>query len=38
LGVAGLDVPKKVICVAVRLPSAGPGERKVIVKRHFGSF
>jgi hypothetical protein len=30
--VAGIDVHKKVIVVAVRLPGAAPGERKVIVK------
>jgi transposase len=30
--VAGIDVHKKVIWVAVRLPGAEPGERKVIVK------
>ena len=30
--VAGIDVHKKVIWVAVRLPGAAPGERKVIVK------
>ena len=30
--VAGIDVHKKVIWVAVRLPGPGPGERKVIVK------
>jgi transposase len=30
--VAGIDVHKKVIWVAVRLPGEGPGERKVITK------
>jgi transposase len=30
--VAGIDVHKKVIWVAVRLPGPGPGERKAIVK------
>ena len=30
--VAGIDVHKKVIWVAVRLPGPGPGDRKVIVK------
>jgi hypothetical protein len=30
--VAGIDVHKKVIWVAVRLPAAAPGERKVVVK------
>jgi transposase len=30
--VAGIDVHKKVIWVAVRLPGPGPGERKVVVK------
>ena len=30
--VAGIDVHKKVIWVAVRLPGDAPGERKVIVK------
>src|SRR6266567_6162032 len=30
--VAGIDVHKKVIWVAVRLPGAAPGERKVVVK------
>jgi transposase len=30
--VAGIDVHKKVIWVAVRLPGQGPGERTVIVK------
>jgi hypothetical protein len=30
--VAGIDVHKKVIWVAVRLPGAEPGERKVTVK------
>jgi Transposase len=32
--VAGLDVHKKVIWVAVRLPGTGPGERTVTVKRY----
>ncbi|HEY6314392.1 MAG TPA: IS110 family transposase [Streptosporangiaceae bacterium] len=32
--VAGLDVHKKVVWVAVRLPGAGPGERTVTVKRY----
>ena len=35
--VAGLDVQKKVIWVAVRLPGQGRGERTVIVK-NFRSF
>ena len=35
--VAGIDVHKKVIWVAVRLPGAAPGERKVIV-RSFKTF
>ena len=35
--VAGIDVHKKVIWVAVRLPGQGPGERTVTVKR-FSSF
>lgn len=30
--VAGIDVHKKVVWVAVRLPGQGPGERKVVVK------
>ena len=30
--VAGIDVHKKVIWVAVRLPGAEPGDRKVTVK------
>ena len=30
--VAGIDVHKKVVWVAVRLPGAEPGERKVTVK------
>jgi len=30
--VAGIDVHKKVIWVAVRLPGAAPGERKLVVK------
>jgi transposase len=30
--VAGIDVHKKIIWVAVRLPGEGPGERKVVVK------
>ncbi len=32
--VAGLDVHKKVVWVAVRLPGSRPGERTVIVKRY----
>jgi transposase len=32
--VAGLDVHKKVVWVAVRLPGTGPGERTVTVKRY----
>jgi len=35
--VAGIDVHKKVIWVAVRLPGQGPGERSVTVRR-FSSF
>ena len=35
--VAGIDVHKKVIWVAVRVPGAAPGERKVIV-RSFKTF
>ena len=35
--VAGIDVHKKVIWVAVRLPGAAPGERKVVV-RSFKTF
>ncbi len=35
--VAGIDVHKKIIWVAVRLPGETPGERKVIVKR-FRTF
>ena len=35
--VAGLDVPKKVIWVAVRVPGQGPAQRTVIVKS-FRSF
>ena len=35
--VAGIDVHKKVIWVAVRLPGEAPGERKVTVKR-FRTF
>ena len=35
--VAGIDVHKKVIWVAVRLPGAAPGERKVVV-RSFRTF
>ena len=35
--VAGIDVHKKVIWVAVRLPGAGPGEREVMV-RSFRTF
>jgi hypothetical protein len=35
--VAGIDVHKKVIWVAVRVPGQGPGERTVIVKS-FRSF
>jgi hypothetical protein len=31
--VAGIDVHKKVIWVAVRLPGAAPGERTVVTKR-----
>ena len=30
--VAGIDVHKKIIWVAVRLPGEAPGERKVVVK------
>ena len=30
--VAGIDVHKKIIWVAVRLPGQGPGERTVVVK------
>jgi transposase len=30
--VAGIDVHKKVIWVAVRQPGSAPGERKVVVK------
>ena len=30
--VAGIDVHKKVIWVAVRLPGSDPGERRVVVK------
>jgi transposase len=32
--VAGIDVHKKVVWVAVRLPGTGPGERAVTVKRY----
>jgi transposase len=32
--VAGIDVHKKVVWVAVRLPGIGPGERTVTVKRY----
>jgi transposase len=35
--VAGIDVHKKVVWVAVRLPGAGPGERTVTVRR-FATF
>jgi transposase len=35
--VAGIDVHKKIIWVAVRLPGDGPGERKVIT-RSFRTF
>jgi transposase len=35
--VAGIDVHKKVIWVAVRLPGEAPGERKVVTKR-FKTF
>jgi hypothetical protein len=35
--VAGIDVHKKVIWVAVRLPGEVPGERKVVTKR-FKTF
>jgi len=35
--VAGIDVHKKIIWVAVRLPGQGPGERAVTVRR-FASF
>src|SRR5437762_759589 len=35
--VAGLDVHKKIVWVAVRLPGEAPGERKVIIKR-FKTF
>jgi hypothetical protein len=35
--IAGLDVHKKVIWVAVRVPGEGPGERTVMVRR-FASF
>jgi len=35
--VAGIDVHKKVVWVAVRLPGETPGERKVIIKR-FKTF
>jgi hypothetical protein len=35
--VAGIDVHKKVIWVAVRLPGQGPGERAVTVRR-FRAF
>ena len=35
--VAGIDVHKKIIWVAVRLPGAGPGERAVTVRR-FATF
>ena len=35
--VAGIDVHKKVIWVAVRLPGQAPGERKVVIKR-FKTF
>src|SRR5258708_10668310 len=35
--VAGMDVHKKVIWVAVRLPGQAPGERTVIVRR-FAAF
>src|SRR5215470_16493615 len=37
LRVAGIDVHKKVIWVAVRLPGEAPGERKVVIKR-FTTF
>jgi len=30
--VAGLDVHKKIVWVAVRLPGEAPGERRVVVK------
>jgi hypothetical protein len=35
--VAGIDVHKKIIRVAVRLPGAEPGHRTVVVKR-FPAF
>ena len=35
--VAGIDVHKKVIWVAVRLPGEGPGQRAVTVRR-FKAF
>ena len=35
--VAGIDVHKKIIWVAVRLPGAEPGHRTVVVK-HFPAF
>ena len=35
--VAGIDVHKKVIWVAVRLPGQAPGERTVVTKR-FKTF
>jgi hypothetical protein len=35
--VAGIDVHKKVVWVAVRLPGEAPGERKVVTKR-FQTF
>jgi transposase len=35
--VAGIDVHKKVVWVAVRLPGAGPGERAVTIRR-FKTF
>jgi transposase len=35
--VAGIDVHKRVIWVAVRVPGEGPGERTVVVRR-FSSF
>jgi transposase len=35
--VAGIDVHKKVVWVAVRLPGEAPGERKVVTKR-FKTF
>ena len=35
--VAGIDVHKKVVWVAVRLPGEAPGERTVVIKR-FKTF